>query len=239
MDISTPAGLKKAVTLLMHWSFCGSERLVYDPTMSWNRKTGKLEITCISHNDSSRAITYIVTKLISSASALFGRHTRCYLAKHKDGKSKKEVLKDSWSLPRNLLENGTSASDPSGEEQSYIAADAPDEACNLRLITEKLAGMKLDFSYPKTESSGNVILPSGNTDDIYAIYKFDRDEEKKPFREHHRIVMSPVGHYLSTVENEEELVLDVADVMICHNTILVKCRLLHRDISVSNILVVH
>ncbi|KAJ2656561.1 hypothetical protein IWW48_004979 [Coemansia sp. RSA 1200] len=50
--------------------------------------------------------------------------------------------------------------------------------------------------------------------------------------------MSPVGHYLSTVHNEEELVLTVADAMKCHNTILTKCRLLHRDISVNNILVV-
>ncbi|KAJ2533093.1 hypothetical protein EV175_007102, partial [Coemansia sp. RSA 1933] len=98
---------------------------------------------------------------------------------------------------------------------------------------------KLDFPYPKTESSGSVILSSGNTDDTYVIYKFDRDEEKKPFREHHRIVMSPVGHFLSTMENEEELVLAIADAMICYNTILDECQLLRGDVSVNNILVIH
>ncbi|KAJ2686518.1 hypothetical protein GGH99_003464, partial [Coemansia sp. RSA 1285] len=247
MDISTPNGLKKFVTLLVHWSFCGSERLGYDPTMAWNRKTHKLEITCTSQDDknngrgrSSEAVTYEVIKPIMSASALFGRHTRCYLARRKGGRGKnKVVLKDSWSLPRDLAINGTFSSDLMDEERSYIAADAPDEARNLRLISEKLAGMELDFLYPKAESSGDVILSEGIADNTHAIFSFDNDEkEKKLFRVHRRIVMSPVGHYLNTVHNEEELVLAVADAMECHNAILTKCRLLHRDISVNNILVV-
>ncbi|KAJ2555041.1 hypothetical protein EV175_002388 [Coemansia sp. RSA 1933] len=121
-----------------------------------------------------------------SASALFGRHTRCYLPRRKGGRGKKEVvLKDSWSLPRDLSENSASALDPLDEEQSYITADAPDEACNLRLITEKLAGMKLDFLYPKAESRGDVILSSGIADNTHAIFRFNKDEEKKLFRVHH------------------------------------------------------
>ncbi|KAJ2497747.1 hypothetical protein GGI11_008101 [Coemansia sp. RSA 2049] len=98
--------------------------------------------------------------------------------------------------------------------------------------------MELDFLYPKAESSGDVILSGGIADNTHAIFSFDKDEDRKLFRVHRRIVMSPVGHYLSTVQNEEELVLAVADAMECHNTILTKCRLLHRDISVNNILVV-
>ncbi|KAJ2504792.1 hypothetical protein H4217_009348, partial [Coemansia sp. RSA 1939] len=146
---------------------------------------------------------------------------------------------DSWSLPRDLSANRASNLDSLDEvEQSYIAADAPDEARNLRLISEKLAGMELDFLYPKAESSGDVILSGGIADNTHAIFSFDKDEDRKLFRVHRRIVMSPVGHYLSTVQNEEELVLAVADAMECHNTILTKCRLLHRDISVNNILVV-
>ncbi|KAJ1727993.1 hypothetical protein LPJ72_005669, partial [Coemansia sp. Benny D160-2] len=249
MDISTPSGLKKFVTLLVHWSFCGSERLGYDPTMAWNKKTGKLEITCTSHGDknssrsrsrSSSDVVYEVTKPIMSASALFGRHTRCYLARRKGSRRKEEVvIKDSWSLPRDLSANRASNLDSLDEvERSYIAADAPDEARNLRLISEKLAGMELDFLYPKAESSGDVILSGGIADNTNAIFSFDKDEDRKLFRVHRRIVMSPVGHYLSTVHNEEEFVLAVADAMECHNTILTKCRLLHRDISVNNILVV-
>ncbi|KAJ2557307.1 hypothetical protein EV175_001427 [Coemansia sp. RSA 1933] len=50
--------------------------------------------------------------------------------------------------------------------------------------------------------------------------------------------MSPVGHYLGTVKNEEELVLVLADAMVFHSDILKYCKVLHRDISVNNILVV-
>ncbi|KAJ2538427.1 hypothetical protein EV175_006475, partial [Coemansia sp. RSA 1933] len=99
--------------------------------------------------------------------------------------------------------------------------------------------MKLDFLYPKAESSGDVILSSRIADNTHAIFRFNKDEEKKLFRVHHRIVMLPVGHYLSTVQSEEELVLSVADAMRCHIVILVKFRLLHRDISVNNIIIVH
>ncbi|KAJ2654378.1 hypothetical protein IWW48_006137 [Coemansia sp. RSA 1200] len=235
MDISTCSGLKKFVTLLVHWSFCGSERLGYDPTMVWNRKTHKLEITCTSQGNKNSGKS---RSRSSEARCLEG--TRCYLARRKGGRGKSEVvLKDSWPLSRDISENETFASDPLDEEQSYIAADAPDKAHNLRLIAEKLAGIKLNSLYPKAESSGNVILSGGIADNTHAIFNFDKNEEKnKLFRVHRRIVMSPVGNYLNTVQNEEELVFVVADAMKCHNAILTECRLLHRDISVNNILLV-
>ncbi|KAJ2545604.1 hypothetical protein EV175_005808 [Coemansia sp. RSA 1933] len=50
--------------------------------------------------------------------------------------------------------------------------------------------------------------------------------------------MSPVGHPLNTVENEEELMLALTDVMEFHDAIFKYCNMLHRDISVNNILVV-
>ncbi|KAJ2400106.1 hypothetical protein GGI23_002245 [Coemansia sp. RSA 2559] len=50
--------------------------------------------------------------------------------------------------------------------------------------------------------------------------------------------MAPVGHHIHSVENEAELVLILADAMKCHNTILTKCELLHRDILINNILVI-
>ncbi|KAJ2530583.1 hypothetical protein EV175_007287, partial [Coemansia sp. RSA 1933] len=75
-------------------------------------------------------------------------------------------------------------------------------------------------------------------DDTSTIFEHNETEEEKLTREHNHIFVTPVGDYLDTVNNEEELVLVLAGAIECHNAILTKCRLLHRDISVNNILVV-
>ncbi|KAJ2557281.1 hypothetical protein EV175_001446, partial [Coemansia sp. RSA 1933] len=113
-------------------------------------------------------------------------------------------------------------------------------AHNLRLIAATLGKEKQSFLYPIAIFSGNVKFWNGKEyikDDTSKIFEHNEDEEKLA-REHNRILVTPVGDYLDTVEKEEELVLVLADAMECHNAILTKCRLLHRDISVNNILVV-
>ncbi|KAJ1675946.1 hypothetical protein EV182_000273 [Spiromyces aspiralis] len=59
-----------------------------------------------------------------------------------------------------------------------------------------------------------------------------------PSREHRRIVMEPVGKPLRFLESVPELIIVLHDAMKCHSAILSECRILHRDISTNNILVV-
>ncbi|KAJ2559303.1 hypothetical protein EV175_000413 [Coemansia sp. RSA 1933] len=191
------------------------------------------EIACANHSDSSNSnepTWCTTTSTILNASSVFGRHTRCYAARCKVGERIEEgIVKDSWSLPRDKQKSGADA--------AYV----PDEAYNLRLIAATLGKEKQSFLYPKAVFSGSVMFRNGKEcvkDDTSKIFEHDETEEEKLTREHSRIFVTPVGDYLDTVENEEELVLVLADAMECHNAILTKCRLLHRDISVNNILVV-
>ncbi|KAJ1796498.1 hypothetical protein LPJ59_003712 [Coemansia sp. RSA 2399] len=232
IDISESDGLKRLVTLFVHWSFCSAERLGYDTSMTRVLDTDTWEIKCADRNVSGaspRITSYVTTSTIMSASALLGRHTRCYRAIRKGSKGGKEVvIKDSWSLPRDRKNETT-------------AADAPDEAQHMDLIRRRLENKELDFAYPLAVCSGSVQLLVGNkyvTDDTTNVYEYDGNEEQELFRVHRRIVMAPVGRHIHSVKNEAELVLVLADAMQCHNAILEECELLHRDISVNNILVI-
>ncbi|KAJ2393797.1 hypothetical protein GGI23_004954 [Coemansia sp. RSA 2559] len=233
MDISTMDGLKRLVTLFVHWSFCSADRLGYDTSMTRVPSTDTWEIECADHNASGKSAKvskYITTATIMNASALLGRHTRCYRAVRKGSRGGEEVvIKDSWSLPRD-------------RKNEITAVDAPDETQNLILIREKLENETIDFVYPRVVCGGSVKLRVGNnyvTDDTANVYEYDGSEKQELFRVHRRIVMAPVGRHIHSVENEAELVLVLADAMKCHNTILTKCELLHRDISINNILVIH
>ncbi|KAJ1998900.1 hypothetical protein GGI04_004801 [Coemansia thaxteri] len=50
--------------------------------------------------------------------------------------------------------------------------------------------------------------------------------------------MSPVGERLRTVKTVAEFITVVCDAMRCHQEILTRCNILHRDISDNNVLVV-
>ncbi|KAJ2400635.1 hypothetical protein GGI23_001911, partial [Coemansia sp. RSA 2559] len=93
-DFSTPAGIEKLVTLFVHWSCCGSARLGYDTTITRDKTNGRWNISC-PNLEGDQTLTYYTTGMILNATSLFGRHTRCYLAKLKDDDSDKEyVIKD-------------------------------------------------------------------------------------------------------------------------------------------------
>ncbi|KAJ2763246.1 hypothetical protein H4S06_000196 [Coemansia sp. BCRC 34490] len=91
-------------------------------------------------------------------------------SKRKDGRRDESVvIKDSWSLPRNL--------NKSGKQGSVV----PDESHNLRLITKKLSGKDFGFSYPRAISSGSVKFKDGSkyvTDDTSVIYGYDDGDKK-------------------------------------------------------------
>ncbi|KAJ2553599.1 hypothetical protein EV175_002883, partial [Coemansia sp. RSA 1933] len=201
--------------------------------MKRSKDGSQWDIACVNHNGNSNSnepIWCTATSTILNASSVFGRHTHCYAARYKvDERIEEGIVEDSWSLPRDKQKSGAAA--------AYV----PDEAYNLRLIAETLGKENQRFLYPIASFSGKVKFWNGKEyikDDTPKTFEHDEDEEEKLSREHNRIFMTPVGDYLDTVENEEGLVLVLADAMKCHNAILTNCRLLHRDISVNNILVV-
>ncbi|KAJ1726091.1 hypothetical protein LPJ72_006451, partial [Coemansia sp. Benny D160-2] len=89
--------------------------------------------------------------------------------------------------------------------------------------------------------AGTVRVKHGQkdiSDETFAIFADDSAKEYGCRRSHQRIVLDTYGEHLKTLKNENELIMVLADAMFCNNTILEKCKLLHRDISDNNILVV-
>ncbi|KAJ2365266.1 hypothetical protein IW150_006258, partial [Coemansia sp. RSA 2607] len=267
VKISEEAGRRELVSLLVNWSTCSVDKLGYDPTMrrvtheKANRASGvgmgdfnsididaiRYEIDCYD-DKTGKTQTYITRRTIMSADDIFGRHTRCFVAVpargYGEAAAEKElqevVIKDAWPPSENPVFN-----DPRSEIEF------------LRIIRDTYEkSPPKDFIYPKLIVGGHVRLDSNNrldsvdtTDAIFKLLGVERadlppDVDKSPtwqnqqFRAHRRIVMSPVGHSIKTVENEEELIIVLAEAMRFHSSLVKDCNILHRDISTNNILVV-
>ncbi|KAJ2697311.1 hypothetical protein FB645_005946, partial [Coemansia sp. IMI 203386] len=121
---------------------------------------------------------------------------------------------------------------------------ARDEIEMMRTIDEKL-GNDPDFrnKYPKVVSAGVVRQFCGSkrtpikdtTENMFA--KLGKDIIKDiPHRVHKRIAMEPVGLSIRKVRSVDELIVVAADVMKAHQEILRRCDILHRDLSLYNML---
>ncbi|KAJ1850974.1 hypothetical protein LPJ76_006278, partial [Coemansia sp. RSA 638] len=135
------------------------------------------------------------------------------------------LIKDSWAQA-------------TGPDSNVVC----DEVAYLREIRDALADDRaLDGTYPLLEAGGVVQIKyaGGVVDDTTQLILENIDENtraKVPARIHRRIVMSPVGNPLQRVESADELIVVVGDVMAAHSAIAKRCGLLHRDLSVNNIM---
>ncbi|KAJ2609937.1 hypothetical protein EV177_004215 [Coemansia sp. RSA 1804] len=229
MDLATTAGRKGFVSLLVNWSLCETPKLGYDPSVRIDPATRNGEIDCFTDADEEggkQKHTYSVKDVISISTSVFGRHTQCFLASPKNVNDRHVVIKDSWPLVVGR----------DGENLEKF-----NEVEHLKLIDEKLRSNYKGVLYSKIVMAGTVRIKHGPKeipDETFAIFADDSAKEYGCRRSHQRIVLDTYGEHLKTLKNENELIMVLADAMLCHNTILEKCKLLHRDISDNNILVV-
>ncbi|KAJ2335939.1 hypothetical protein GGI00_001100 [Coemansia sp. RSA 2681] len=234
MDVTTSGGRRSFIELLVNWSLCDDSQLGRDPTMKHLPDLKCWQIDCL--DDATRkSRRYYFSTVICHADRLFGRHTRCFLAtdlkpKRADGYHIEPtvVIKDAWAFA-----------------ERSISKDARDEIKSLNKIKDKLAARKdeLEIIIPEIAVGGRVWFEFGgkhiedNTNSVYGLV-LKKAKKDIPFRAHRRIVMSPIGKPLHTVESADEFATVVCDAMRCHDSIVQHCGILHRDISENNVLVV-
>ncbi|KAJ2535868.1 hypothetical protein EV175_006865, partial [Coemansia sp. RSA 1933] len=64
IDISELDGIRRLVTVLVHWSFCSPERLGYDPSITWNEEARNWEILCANSEGSYNPTPYVITRTL-------------------------------------------------------------------------------------------------------------------------------------------------------------------------------
>ncbi|KAJ2717055.1 hypothetical protein H4R19_000222 [Coemansia spiralis] len=249
MRVSTPTGRRRLVELLVNWAVCDDVRAGYDPTVVFDPVSKHYRIQC--PDDGGKTVWYRTTDFILPADNVIGRHTRCFVAEreNEDGKeggpNNVVVIKDAFAA----------AAPPSAGD------DGRNEIQLLRKIRETFKCDKsIDFFYPELVRSGDVKLRVGasemddNTDAIFSLMGATRQDKpepgnsgdqpkrkwlEQPYRVHRRLVMRPKGEHLNTAKTEAEIAIALAEAMWCHTAIHQRCQILHRDISLNNILVVY
>ncbi|KAJ1663212.1 hypothetical protein GGF38_003223, partial [Coemansia sp. RSA 25] len=259
MDVATSEGRRAFIRLLVTWSLCDDSQLGRDPTMGYMRDKGCWWIDCPDDGydggdigsststsnasvgaSSSKMERYYFNTTICLADRLFGRHTRCFPAtkdcpaeKIPNGESLKAtvVIKDAWAYAKR-----------------EASEDSRDEVKSMKKIQATFKTKnRQDILYPKIEVGGRVKIKRRGKlveDTTLTIYDgcdsalLDVVASEILFRAHRRIVMSTIGEPLRKVRGVKEFVTVLHDAMQCHYAITKHCRILHRDISENNVLVV-
>ncbi|KAJ2841815.1 hypothetical protein J3B02_005769, partial [Coemansia erecta] len=258
MDVSNVDGRRQFVKLLVNMSFCELDLLGYDPTIriDLEKHSGEIDV----YDDASKQVhTYRYLATLLSSTSNFGRHTRCYLCEDPSLPGSRVVIKDAWAHGLSAavppVEHGfpnlslseqadqpSAISTPLGQssfsKRISNSADDRDEIKYMREITQKLSGDKeLEGRYPVLKHGGIVRIPGlDDADNTVTVFGKLSAAREIHHRVHRRIAMTPMCKPLQNIDSVDKLIVAVADAMTVHNAIAERCNILHRDISIYNIM---
>ncbi|KAJ1765741.1 hypothetical protein LPJ74_006231 [Coemansia sp. RSA 1843] len=262
-DLATAAGRRALVDFYTNACLAEPWRLGADPTMRWQAAIGRWEIECPNADDVSRrhrrttrnslavqqatTVVYAQRAPLFVADSFFGRFTRCFPVSMTPDGPLDQVLKDSWQLV------------------SADCDSVDDEISVLRHIRRCLDSARpaAGAVYPRITCGGTVRISTGASAvttrdtshlildelDAYARWTVPHGFRKlapgsepagaqpqKLQRLHRRMVTGPIGIPIQTLSTEQEVITVLADAMQSHADILHHAGILHRDISLNNIM---
>ncbi|KAJ2786663.1 hypothetical protein GGI15_001337 [Coemansia interrupta] len=216
-------------------------RLGGDPSMRWRGDVDRWEIECPddeSDGDDDGAgvrpprVVFAQREPLFTADAFFGRFTRCFAVAATPAGACDAVLKDSWQLAP-------------GD------GSASDEIAVLRRMRRRLDAARSACLYPRIVCGGTVrVAAAGGRQDAsdlvlgaaaaYARWTVPHGggDGTGLRRVHRRMVSGPVGVPLQTLASEHEVVAVLADAMRAHAETLRVAGVLHRDVSLNNVMAV-
>ncbi|KAL0959983.1 hypothetical protein HGRIS_011640 [Hohenbuehelia grisea] len=116
-----------------------------------------------------------------------------------------------------------------------------DAWCSPQLLKETETLLKLQKAgcrnVPTLVCGGDLEQVTRTQDYVDSAWSTD-NSDKIILRRHIRFVVKEVGLPLSTIKHSSDLLRLVFDALLGHKDAFVKCRLLHRDVSAGNILIV-
>ncbi|KAJ2384004.1 hypothetical protein H4S02_005025, partial [Coemansia sp. RSA 2611] len=189
---------------------------------------------------------YAERQPLFTADSFFGRFTRCFAAARTPTGTAELVLKDAWQLMPDGPESGDAGSADAGSD---------DEIAVLDRIRARMDAAGGDAVFPRLLCGGTVRIDTGDAaaardtsllvlDELDAYTRWtvphgaSRQGGPRLRRLHRRMVSGPLGQPLQTLRTEHDVVAVLADAMDSHAQILQHAHILHRDISLNNILAV-
>ncbi|KAJ1731720.1 hypothetical protein LPJ72_003797, partial [Coemansia sp. Benny D160-2] len=193
------------------------------------------------------------------ADSFFGRFTRCFAVSRVPGAAPDLVLKDSWQLVRDAPDDSLVADEISVLRHIRHRLDSarpPVSAVYPRIACGGTVCVRTGGAEAERDTSQLVLgaldayarwtVPHGLRRSGSAQRKRNRSQnqnqthtELHPLRRlHRRMVTGPVGVPLQTLGTEHEVLAVLADAMQSHADILRCAGVLHRDISLNNIMAV-
>ncbi|KAJ2811680.1 hypothetical protein H4S07_001901, partial [Coemansia furcata] len=233
---AAPAGRLLLGTIVASAALAEPWRLGADPTMRWRQDLDRWEIECPGTDDDEPARTVFAQhEPLFIAETFFGRFTRCFaVALSPDDRDFTYILKDSWQLVATDLGD----------------AELRDEIGVLRGMQVALDKVKCEGGVLQRLVCGGTVLVNNARDstrlvlgpelDSYARWTVAHGSKRTTaaHRLHRRMVSGPVGVALHEMRNERDAVAAVAGAMIAYAAILQHTGILHRDISLGNVLAV-
>ncbi|KAJ2767523.1 hypothetical protein IWQ56_003297, partial [Coemansia nantahalensis] len=255
MDVSKPAGRKRFVELLVNWAVCDDVRAGYDPTMEFDPISKQYRIQC--PNKGGKMRTYTTMSYLFAQDDALGRHTRCFVAERdrkKGGPKELVVIKDAFAVskppPDDNVHNEICVlrrirKEFKGKEVDFMYQE---------LVRGGDVVLPTGGSHVSGISHNGVYDFEDNTDRIFSLMGVAREDapevgkdgvkekrsswRQQPYRVHRRLVMRPYGEELDMDMDQAELTVVLEEAMRCHTAIHSRCKILHRDISPYNFLVV-
>ncbi|KAJ2596867.1 hypothetical protein EV177_007854 [Coemansia sp. RSA 1804] len=233
MDMNSTTGRSDLVAMLVDMAYCEEDQLGYDPTIRLDVHGNAAEID-VYDRETNKKHTLGILKTIMRATRSFGRHTRCFLCRD-DVLEENVVVKDAWAHFKHRA-------DSVGQQEKEKDTDLRDEVVFMQKIKDRLAGRDdLKGTFASIVHGGAVQIArqntalEDNTDTAFGEL-VQHTSNQCEFRVHRRIAMKPECVPLQNIESVDQLIVVVADVMAAHTAIATECGILHRDISVNNML---
>ncbi|KAJ3551186.1 hypothetical protein NPX13_g11429 [Xylaria arbuscula] len=251
---------QRFVSTILGFLWMDDEALGFDPTIIKSEHQQYIEI-----QQGTKTERLILDRRIRPAHSIVGRATICWKAYLEGDKSKPFVIKDSWQFPERdeegqLLQQATRQKVTNVARHYYhetVCVEGKDDdiqsnvrrglditkasnyrterARNLRALTVEAISRNSSTGSKRASSQTDALLPPGKRSRSGSASPTKHDNE--PNRIHRRIVLCDYGEPIYKASSRAALLGALEGCIRGHESLYNKAGLLHRDISINNLMI--
>ncbi|KAI0399472.1 hypothetical protein F4802DRAFT_35874 [Xylaria palmicola] len=252
---------QRFISAILGFLWMDNEALGFDPTIIQSEHQQYIEI-----RQDTKTERLILDRIIRSAHSIVGRATVCWKAYLQGDRSTPFVVKDSWQFPERdeegeLLREATAQSVTNVARHYYhetvhIQSQDDDIQGNVRkglditkasnyrtgrtrnrqTLAVEAISRQASAGSKRSSSQTGALLPPGKRSRSGSASPTKHDTEPLPNRIHRRIVLCDYGKPICKASSRAALLAALEGCITGHESLL-KAGLLHRDISINNLMI--